>query len=332
MTVIGADPDQLRATANQFVQAADRLEGSLKGLNSFVSNATIWRGPDSERFRSEWNGQSVSALNGAITALREGAEVLRRNADEQDNASRADGGTGSQSSVKAAALCYEPAPTSLSGMWNEVQDISKESSGYRVQKIIGDDGVERYIVYIAGTNAAEGQTGLDAMWAAQGRLDDDELAALEGLIPEGAEVMLVGYSQGGMDAQNIAASGRLNVQQVVTFGSPVRGDLDVPAIHLQADGDGIPGSAAGMPGPYFESATAIEDNSSVFSGASDIGRTGFNAGAIHANGYGGLSEEWDNAASQGTDARAAEAAGGLSKFGGDVVGQVDIDTKGHGSW
>jgi pimeloyl-ACP methyl ester carboxylesterase len=62
-------------------------------------------------------------------------------------------------------------------------------------------------------------------------------------MPKGAEVMLVGYSQGGTDAQNIAMQyNDFKVTQVVTFGSPVRQDLDVPAVHLQANGDHIPGT------------------------------------------------------------------------------------------
>lgn len=331
MTVIGADPDQLRTTANQFVQAADRLQGSLKGLNSFVSNAAIWHGPDSERFRSEWNGQSVFALNAAISALRAGAEVLQRNADEQENASRAEGGSGSGGAT-AASMCYEKSAGGLHDMWNEIHDIPNDSSGYRVQKVMGEDGVERYIVYIVGTFGSETQTGWSFFNAMSGAPDDAQIDALDGLIPDDAEVMLVGYSQGGMDAQNIAASGRLNVQQVVTFGSPVRSDLDVPAIHLQADGDGVPGSAAGVPGPYFDSAIAAAHDSSIFHGESDVRPNGYNASGIHANGYGDLSQEWDNEARTLEGGRAAESAEGLKSFQGDVVDQVDIDAKGDGSW
>ncbi|MGV0715838.1 WXG100 family type VII secretion target [Mycolicibacterium sp. XJ662] len=330
MTVIGADPDQLRATANQFMQAADRLQGSLKGLNSFVSNAAIWRGPDSERFRSEWNGQSIFALNGAINALRAGAEVLRRNADEQENASRADAAGGTQGANKSDAMCYRPAPKGLNGMWDEIQDIPKESSGYRVQKVIGADKVERYIVYIAGTDAAKGQTLGSNAPAIYGELDQAQFDALKRLIPEGADVMLVGYSQGGIDAQNIAARDYFNVEQIVTYGSPIRNDLNVDAIHLQYSEDLVPHLSLANPGLYSAAAQDGNENVEVFSSQPNL-LTVFGLGE-HAGGYGDLSEKWDDAASQGTDVRAAESADGLKKFQGDIVGQVDIDVKGNGSW
>ncbi|MGE2716263.1 WXG100 family type VII secretion target [Mycolicibacterium litorale] len=324
MTVIGADPAQLRTTAGQFAQAADRLQGSLKGLNSVVLNTGIWRGPDSERFRSEWNGQSTHALNAAISALRAGAEVLRRNADEQDDASRADGG-GSGGSTQ-----YGKAASGLHDMWDEFRDVPHDSSGYRVQKVVGEDGVERYVVYIVGTDGSVTQTKWENVDAISGVTDDEQLDALVRLIPDGAEVMLVGYSQGGIDAQNIAASGRLNVSQIVTFGSPVRNDLDVSAVHLQDAFDPVPGSGIFNPQLYSGSAQNGNENVEVFSARSTTASPfGIDE---HIGGYGELSEKWDEAAASGADSRAATSAGNFDRFQGSVVDQVDIDAKGNGSW
>ncbi|WP_102144551.1 WXG100 family type VII secretion target [Mycobacterium hubeiense] len=319
MSVVGADAEQLRATAAQFSHAADRLQGSLKGLSSFVSNAGFWRGPDSERFRSEWNGQAVYSLNAAVEALRNGAEVLRRNADEQEQASRSDGGGASGS---GSLMCYEQSANGLHGMWKEIQEIPNTdgSTGYRVQKVIGADGVERYIVYIGGTFGSETQSldkYFESAWFR--KPDENQLRALERLIPQDAEVMLVGYSQGGADAQNIAALDRLNVTQVVTFGAPVRNDLDVPAVHLQAKGDPVLGSSHGYQG-----------GPTIFEGQSDI--KSVNPFDIHAKGYDDLSLKWDKESQTLVGGRAANAAEGLNKFQGDIVGQADIDKNGNGSW
>ena len=52
--------------------------------------------------------------------------------------------------------------------------------------------------------------------------------------------MLVGFSQGGMDAQNIAASGRYDVTSVVTFGSIVQpASMDYYTINLWDTRDNI---------------------------------------------------------------------------------------------
>ena len=59
--------------------------------------------------------------------------------------------------------------------------------------------------------------------------------------------MLVGYSQGGIDAQNIAALGRseFNVTDVVTFGSPTVAGAHPEAfgtnvLHVRAWNDPVP--------------------------------------------------------------------------------------------
>ncbi len=333
MTIVGADAEQLRATATKFTQAADRLQGSLKSLTSFVSNAGFWRGPDSERFRSEWNGQSVHSINAAVQALREGAEVLRRNADEQENASRPDGGSsGGGTAGGSSRPKYPQSAGGLHDMWNEINSIPKtdNSSGYRVQKVVGSDGVERYIVYIVGTAGSKTQTFGSNLQAISGVPDANQLRALERLIPEGAEVMLVGHSQGGMDAQNIAANSRLNVQQIVTTGSPVRNDLNIPAIHLQYAQDIVPSSAALNPALYSNSAQQKNDNVDVFS-ANTLPSSPFGLGD-HFFGYGDLAEKWDNDVQKNPGGRAANAAANLSKFQGDVVDHVDIDKDGKGSW
>lgn len=247
MAVSGADPDQLRATARQFQEAADRLQIAVRSLTAITGNAAIWRGADADRFRSEWNSQSVRALNSAIQALQQGADALRHNAEEQHSASRADGPTNSAPGAGAstAGANQGSAAQTATDLWKEVRDVPRD--GYRVQEVRGDDGTTRYIVYIGGTTgelAAEGQSKLATIPAARGQLDENQIAKLKGLIPKDAEVMLVGYSQGGMDAQNIAKSGQLNVKQIVTFGSPSRDDLGVPALHLRETHDVVPGSTS----------------------------------------------------------------------------------------
>jgi len=71
----------------------------------------------------------------------------------------------------------------------------------------------------------------------------------------GEQVVLVGYSQGGMHAVNLAADEdfrtRHNVQYVVTAGSPVGGVALPPgtrSLHLEHEQDWVPG-ADGLPNP-----------------------------------------------------------------------------------
>lgn len=250
MGVVGADAEQLRATAAQFSQAADRLQGSLKGLSSYVSNAGFWRGPDSERFRSDWNGQAVYSINAAVEALRNGAEVLRRNADEQEQASRADrgGASGGGSANSGATDPCQPAPTGAAELFAR-QSADDDGDGFHVEKVLCEDGTVRFIVYFEGLYGADRLNEDRTAKLLDGWVDPYLTAKLDKALAENpyAEIMLVGYSAGGIDAQNIAASGKYNVTNVVTYGSPViqPDNPNIATAHLHADGDLVPlGGAA----------------------------------------------------------------------------------------
>jgi len=55
----------------------------------FVSvNGTDWKGPDAEKFRSEWSGSHVTALAKVAQALEEAGKQATKNAAQQEEASR----------------------------------------------------------------------------------------------------------------------------------------------------------------------------------------------------------------------------------------------------
>ncbi|OBB77403.1 CHAP domain-containing protein [Mycobacterium sp. 852014-52144_SCH5372336] len=96
MAISGADVEQLRSAATRLQNGANALQESSRFLSGLINNATIWRGADAERFRSQWTSVSVPGITRAADALRQGAEELRRNANEQETASGggANGGIG----------------------------------------------------------------------------------------------------------------------------------------------------------------------------------------------------------------------------------------------
>lgn len=92
MSLVGADIDQMRSLARTFSQAAQQLEGSAAAVSGTLS-ALHWSGPDGERFRSQWHGESQPRVRRIAAALRDASNVVLRNADEQEQASTP--GTGS---------------------------------------------------------------------------------------------------------------------------------------------------------------------------------------------------------------------------------------------
>lgn len=99
MGVVGADVDQMRALARTLQQAADRLEAASVAVTGSLSSVP-WRGPDAERYRSQWHGQSRATMRGVAGALRDAANTVERNAGEQEHASAATGSTLTKSTLQ----------------------------------------------------------------------------------------------------------------------------------------------------------------------------------------------------------------------------------------
>ena len=86
----GADPDQLDALAHDVSGAADRLSATHAALRARLHTAP-WTGPDAQSFRQDWDTTHHRVIGEACTRLRDAATALRRNADEQRQASAAPG-------------------------------------------------------------------------------------------------------------------------------------------------------------------------------------------------------------------------------------------------
>jgi hypothetical protein len=87
MAIWGADVQQLRDLGNKLQQGASEIETQKSNLNK-VLHSTDWKGPDADKFRSEWDGNHMTQLSKVAEALKEAGQKAGRNADEQDNASR----------------------------------------------------------------------------------------------------------------------------------------------------------------------------------------------------------------------------------------------------
>lgn len=128
----------------------------------------------------------------------------------------------------------------------------------QIQRIV-DNGQERFIVYIPGTDDmspipqdGEHARDMETNYQLIGGMDSAygqgiQQAMLDAGL-EGKDVMLVGHSQGGMVSTSLAAdpdfSRHFNVQHVVTAGAPTAQVPDLPsgtsAIHFENRGDAVP--------------------------------------------------------------------------------------------
>lgn len=149
-------------------------------------------------------------------------------------------------------------PTSYEELVERMPHGGEGSPQVRVERYIDAEGTEQWIVWSGGTIDTGFPTGGTEPWdnrsniygvaasALPGLAADSTTATLQAMelagVPKGARVMHVGYSQGGIVAAAIAASGAYE-SSLVTFGSPV--DTipltdDVPRAHFEHTEDFIP--------------------------------------------------------------------------------------------
>ncbi|MGH3676936.1 MAG: hypothetical protein ACRDU5_14600 [Mycobacterium sp.] len=307
MAYYGADPGQLRVLATQFNKNAGVLESHAMSLHSLIGSSTSWRGPDADRFRSQWSDHSFRAMSAAVTLLRQSAIDLQRNADEQEGISEGRSGTGGQSGSAA--------PTGASGLFEHIQnrgdEFDKDDDGVRIERVVGPDGETRLIAYFKGQDASENRDGWRSMSVVGGWVDPAITAKIDEALkscPNGTntEVMLVGFSQGGMDAQNIAASDKYNVTNLVTYGSPItQGDNpNIHTVHMHASGDLVPvGGAIGAGG--YQSDQVFQSDANLPFGQQ-----------VHGDdAYENVAADFDKS----TDSRFTDAKDSMKKFQGVVV-------------
>lgn len=82
----GADVNQLEGLAQRFALAADQLD-RIRASTRGNLHAIRWNGTDAEFARRVWETKHGPALGNAARELRQAADRLRRNANEQETAS-----------------------------------------------------------------------------------------------------------------------------------------------------------------------------------------------------------------------------------------------------
>ncbi len=143
-------------------------------------------------------------------------------------------------------------PRSLASLVDRLPDGQEAAGQVRIERYAGADG-PRSIVYIAGTVTFDRDSGDEPFDLASEvlgvahRPSDSESAVLEAMRSAGIgpdePVLLVGHSQGALDAVRVAQDGGYRVGGVVQFGGPT-GQIalpdDVPVLAVEHDEDLVP--------------------------------------------------------------------------------------------
>lgn len=161
------------------------------------------------------------------------------------------------------------APGNIAELHDRLRDWAEKAPNSMYIERVQDqrvDGAERYIVYIGGTVPAnlwgDNQSLVTNLPAYDGKVKEHQIQAINNAIGDrnGVEILIVGFSQGGLDAQNLAENeNRLhgNVVGIVTSGTPiiVNPSNNYGSIHLGAYKD--PVAAESKSGPLQANISAL---------------------------------------------------------------------------
>lgn len=157
--MIGADPQALREMASKFDAAAQDLGGTKASVQTWVDRSDIWRGLDNRRFVSHWNSTGVQAMTATADALRQAAEILRAQAEEQDQTSAAGAGVNTGSGLFQSPSQSQPLMAGINAGVQSVLGVADGVLGWTADAL--DTAFTTTKFGIAGALA----TGASAGWA-----------------------------------------------------------------------------------------------------------------------------------------------------------------------
>ena len=235
MSRLGMDPDAVEAAGHALRERAGRISALIPALDRSVQRLTShWDGEGSRRLaQRDWPEarRNLQRLRAELEGL---AQSALNNAAEQRGVSAVVGGTVAGSSGGGVGSVIAESTT---GVIHQFSGPRHRSELFWIDEVVGADGQHRFVVFINGTRGDVGDfknyfQEHGWAWNIPASADQPTIAriAIENAMAErvgkaGAEVMIVGYSQGGMIAQQIADDRQFRVTEVMTIGSPpVLGD------------------------------------------------------------------------------------------------------------
>ena len=86
MPQLGLDPEQMAAVQKLMQSDAQQIRAITSKLDGQLKSAW-WEGPDSKKFRGEWDGSYKAQLTKIAAALEAAAQVIGQNVAQQTQAS-----------------------------------------------------------------------------------------------------------------------------------------------------------------------------------------------------------------------------------------------------
>ncbi|MDV8055954.1 VCBS domain-containing protein [Rhodococcus sp. IEGM 1343] len=211
---------------------------------------------------------------------------------------------------------FEQSPATFEALYDRLWSKPGNDDGIHTEIVRNWDGTRRVVVYLGGTSDFWGldhQTWVSNAPTYVGLLKPHQVEMIDAAIAECgddcSEMMLVGYSQGGMDALNLADHYSELATTVITFGSPISqpAQWNDRVVHIRDTRDPIP-ALSNAPASWV-----ANWNGQVFKGST---RNGWGMG-LHGDKktYLTLGRELDRS----TDSKYSHIKYALARFQGDIM-------------
>lgn len=161
--------------------------------------------------------------------------------------------------AKGITPAHDEPPRDIGDLYSREANVHRgaDSGQVRIEEITAADGTTRYIVYVPATtdwSPDPGENTTDMTTNVQAMAGNDTVmqemvrqAIADANIASDAEVMLVGYSQGGITAGSLAADpaflADVNVTALVTVGAPISDfpvDEGIDVLSIEHEQDLVP--------------------------------------------------------------------------------------------
>jgi hypothetical protein len=156
--VLGADADALDRVSVSVDQVVRHLDGPTRRLNGAI-HGSPWSGRNADLFRRKWDSEYRHSIRLASEFLKEASTDLRRNAQQQRDASAAGGGALASSGNGSQKMSNE-SRAELEKLFKDNRKIArrlglKNVDGRQILKIEKKDGKFRIIEVVGDLSSAE---------------------------------------------------------------------------------------------------------------------------------------------------------------------------------
>jgi hypothetical protein len=156
--VLGADPDALDRVSVSVDQVVRHLDGPTRKLNGAI-HGSPWSGRNADLFRRKWDSEYRHSIRQASEFLKEASTDLRRNAQQQRDASAASGGALASSGNGSQKMSNE-SRSELEKLFKDNREIArplglKNVDGRQILKFEKKDGKFRIIEVVGDLSSAE---------------------------------------------------------------------------------------------------------------------------------------------------------------------------------